>query len=165
MDFLGNSFLPVSLRCDLIYSMFIGQHDLCWCCVRNNLLYVIPISWHDFFPISVLFCATVPETFAPTLLRKRAKRMRTETGRADIVTEQELFKASFSQVLVETLVRPFGTSRCYHPLPSFLITGRFRNGCYRAYLTIDVVIYCSHLWSFGTSSLYIHKTNSWSISP
>ncbi|KAJ7071730.1 MFS general substrate transporter [Mycena belliarum] len=55
----------------------------------------------------LMLCLTLPETFAPTLLRKRAARLRAQTGRDDIVTEQELFKASFSQVMTETLVRPF----------------------------------------------------------
>ncbi|KAF7301058.1 MFS general substrate transporter [Mycena indigotica] len=55
----------------------------------------------------LLLCATIPETFAPVILRKRAARLRADTGRENIVTEQELFKASFSQILTETLVRPF----------------------------------------------------------
>ncbi|CCM05122.1 uncharacterized protein FIBRA_07330 [Fibroporia radiculosa] len=54
-----------------------------------------------------LFCCTIPETFAPTILKKRAARMRKETGNVNITTEQELFKASMSQILIETLVRPF----------------------------------------------------------
>jgi hypothetical protein len=41
------------------------------------------------------------------LLRRRAERLRKETGNPNITTEQELFRASFSAVLVETLVRPF----------------------------------------------------------
>ncbi|KAJ7683570.1 MFS general substrate transporter [Mycena rosella] len=60
-----------------------------------------------FAGVVLILCATLPETFAPTILRKRAARLRAETGRDDIVTEQELFKASFARVLTETLVRPF----------------------------------------------------------
>ncbi|KAJ7062878.1 MFS general substrate transporter [Mycena amicta] len=60
-----------------------------------------------FAGLVLLLCATIPETFAPVILRKRAARLRAESGRDDIVTEQELFKASFSQILTETLVRPF----------------------------------------------------------
>ncbi|KAJ7499821.1 MFS general substrate transporter [Mycena latifolia] len=60
-----------------------------------------------FAGVILLLCATLPETFAPVILRKRAAKLRAETGRDDIVTEQELFKASFAQILTETLVRPF----------------------------------------------------------
>ncbi|KAF7318168.1 MFS general substrate transporter [Mycena chlorophos] len=60
-----------------------------------------------FAGVILLLCGTLPETYAPTILRKRAARIRAETGRADIVTEQELFKRSFSQILTETLIRPF----------------------------------------------------------
>jgi len=50
---------------------------------------------------------TVPETFAPYLLRKRAQRIRKETGRSDIVTEEEVLKTSFASMLADTLIRPF----------------------------------------------------------
>ncbi|KAJ7250408.1 MFS general substrate transporter [Mycena rebaudengoi] len=58
-----------------------------------------------FAGVIVLLCATIPETFAPTILRRRAARLR---GRDGIVSaEQELLKASFGHILKETLVRPF----------------------------------------------------------
>ncbi|OBZ70128.1 hypothetical protein A0H81_09818 [Grifola frondosa] len=43
-----------------------------------------------FAGVVTAFCMTIPETFAPTLLRKRAERLREETGDPNIVTEQEL---------------------------------------------------------------------------
>ena len=63
-----------------------------------------------FAGVVTIFCMTIPETFAPVLLRKRAERLREETGNPNITTEQEMFQASFSQVLTETLIRPFRTS-------------------------------------------------------
>ncbi|KAJ6562912.1 major facilitator superfamily domain-containing protein [Mycena sp. CBHHK59/15] len=60
-----------------------------------------------FAGVVVILCATIPETFAPTILGRRAVRLRAETGRDNIVTEQELFKASFAHILSEALVRPF----------------------------------------------------------
>jgi hypothetical protein len=54
-----------------------------------------------------MFSCLLPETYAPVLLRRRAERLRKETGNPNITTEQELFRASFSVVLVETLFRPF----------------------------------------------------------
>ncbi|KAI0694403.1 MFS general substrate transporter [Cerioporus squamosus] len=60
-----------------------------------------------FAGVVTLFTMTMPETYAPTLLRKRAQRLRRETGDVTITTEQELFKASLSQIITETLLRPF----------------------------------------------------------
>lgn len=51
--------------------------------------------------------ATIPETFAPVLLKARAKKLRKETGDKNICTEQELFKVPFSQMMADTLIRPF----------------------------------------------------------
>lgn len=60
--------------------------------------------------IRLLFVALIPETFAPTILRKRAQKLREETGLSEYTTEQELFQKPFSELLVETLIRPFGES-------------------------------------------------------
>ncbi|EMD38027.1 hypothetical protein CERSUDRAFT_113138 [Gelatoporia subvermispora B] len=60
-----------------------------------------------FAGVITIFCATLPETFAPVLLRKRAAKLREETGDPSYTTEQEMFKLSLSQVVVETLIRPF----------------------------------------------------------
>lgn len=59
--------------------------------------------------------ATIPETYAPVLLRHRAAKLRKQTGDPNIMTEQELFRASFSEMLVETLVRPFRTHLIFCP--------------------------------------------------
>lgn len=61
----------------------------------------------NFYTYSLMFLAIIPETFAPVLLRKRAEKLRKETGIKDYTTEQELFQKPFSELLVETLVRPF----------------------------------------------------------
>ncbi|CAK5275989.1 unnamed protein product [Mycena citricolor] len=55
----------------------------------------------------LLLCTSLPETFAPTLLRRRAARLRAETGNADIMTEQELNGQSFADMMTDTLIRPF----------------------------------------------------------
>ncbi|TBU45176.1 MFS general substrate transporter [Dichomitus squalens] len=60
-----------------------------------------------FAGVIFLFTLTIPETFAPTLLRRRAHRLREETGDPNITTEQELFEASLSEIITETLLRPF----------------------------------------------------------
>ncbi|TFY65003.1 hypothetical protein EVG20_g5754 [Dentipellis fragilis] len=65
--------------------------------------------WVNMIFAGVMFIAiaSVPETFAPVLLRHRAKKMREETGNVNIVTEQELFPRPFADILIETLIRPF----------------------------------------------------------
>ncbi|KZT09290.1 MFS general substrate transporter [Laetiporus sulphureus 93-53] len=60
-----------------------------------------------FSGVSAALTCTIPETFAPALLKRRAARLRKETGNPNITTEQELFSASLSQIIIETLVRPF----------------------------------------------------------
>ncbi|KAF2631431.1 multidrug resistant protein [Macroventuria anomochaeta] len=55
----------------------------------------------------ILITFTVPETYTPTLLAKRAKKMRKETGDEKYVTEQDIDTRPFSQRLTLFLVRPF----------------------------------------------------------
>lgn len=62
------------------------------------------------FPFRTAFSCSIPETFAPVLLGKRAVMLRKETGDESIVTEQEIYGKSVGQLLVETLIRPFGKS-------------------------------------------------------
>ncbi|PCH37676.1 MFS general substrate transporter [Wolfiporia cocos MD-104 SS10] len=65
--------------------------------------------WINMIFAAVVFvlCCTIPETFAPVLLKRRAARLRKETGDPNITTEQDLFKASLSEIVIETLIRPF----------------------------------------------------------
>lgn len=55
----------------------------------------------------ILITFTVPETYTPTLLAKRAKKMRKETGDEKYVTEQDIDTRPFSQRLTLFLIRPF----------------------------------------------------------
>ncbi|KAJ1325046.1 Multidrug resistant protein [Microdochium nivale] len=55
----------------------------------------------------VLITFTVPETFAPTILARRARRLRRETGNAEYVTEQDLDTRPVSERLSVFMVRPF----------------------------------------------------------
>lgn len=54
----------------------------------------------------VLITFTVPETYAPTILAKRAKKMRASTNDATHVTEQDLDERPFTERLWIFLVRP-----------------------------------------------------------
>ncbi|PNS21654.1 hypothetical protein CAC42_1508 [Sphaceloma murrayae] len=55
----------------------------------------------------ILITFTVPETYAPTLLSRRAKKMRQETGDDKFVTETELDKRPFTERMGIFLLRPF----------------------------------------------------------
>lgn len=57
--------------------------------------------------VYILITFTVPETYAPAILAKRAKKMREKTGDKDHVTEQDLDIRTFSERLGIFLVRPF----------------------------------------------------------
>ncbi|RDW67807.1 MFS general substrate transporter-38 [Coleophoma cylindrospora] len=59
------------------------------------------------FVVWVLISFTVPETYAPTILARRAAKMRKETGESEHVTEQDLDLRPFSERLMVFLVRPF----------------------------------------------------------
>ncbi|KAM5347884.1 hypothetical protein ACJ41O_007708 [Fusarium nematophilum] len=55
----------------------------------------------------VLITFTVPETYTPTILARRARKLRESTGEPDHVTEQELDMRPLSERLRIFLVRPF----------------------------------------------------------
>ena len=63
---------------------------------------------------------TVPETYAPTILLKRARRLRKETGDNTYVTEQEIDRRPLKDELKEYILRPF--QLLFHELIVFLIT-------------------------------------------
>lgn len=49
----------------------------------------------------------MPETYAPTILARRARKLRKSTGDATHVTEQDLDLRPFSERLAIFLIRPF----------------------------------------------------------
>lgn len=55
----------------------------------------------------VLITFTVPETYAPTILARRAAKLRKETNEPDYITEQELDMRPLSERLRVFLIRPF----------------------------------------------------------
>ncbi|KAL5612607.1 hypothetical protein BROUX41_004298 [Berkeleyomyces rouxiae] len=57
--------------------------------------------------IWVLITFTMPETYTPTILARRAERLRRETGSEEWVTEQELDKRPIGETLVVFILRPF----------------------------------------------------------
>lgn len=68
-------------------------------------LYWIQLILSGFVYILITF--TVAETYAPTILARRAKKLRAETGEKDHVTEQDLDLRPMSERLRIFLIRPF----------------------------------------------------------
>lgn len=48
----------------------------------------------------------VPETYAPVILKRRAAKLRKETGNPNIITEQETRKLSLGEIARSSLIRP-----------------------------------------------------------
>jgi hypothetical protein len=68
------------------------------------------LYWIQLITSAVIFTVitfTVPETYAPTILAKRAKKLRKETGDEDWVTEQDLDMRPLPERLRIFLVMPF----------------------------------------------------------
>ncbi|KAJ5221354.1 spermine transporter [Penicillium citrinum] len=55
--------------------------------------------------IMIMVCL-IPETYAPVILKRRAAKMRKETGNPNIVTEQEQKKLSLGDIARTNLIRP-----------------------------------------------------------
>lgn len=60
-----------------------------------------------FAGLMLILTSLIPETYVPTILRRRAIKLRAETGDDTFVTEQEVHKRPLSEIIVETLIRPF----------------------------------------------------------
>ncbi|KZV75241.1 MFS general substrate transporter [Peniophora sp. CONT] len=72
------------------------------------------VGWRDIIWANLAFAGAVsalltfiPETYAPQILKRRARKLREQTGLDTYVTEQELFPRPFAEIIVETLIRPF----------------------------------------------------------
>ena len=70
---------------------------------RLDLFFWVNLAFAGF--ITVLVCA-IPETYAPVILKRRAQKLRKETGNKNIMTEQEKVKMSLSQIIHVVLLRP-----------------------------------------------------------
>ncbi|KAJ5755898.1 spermine transporter [Penicillium manginii] len=59
-----------------------------------------------FAGVILILVGSIPETYAPVILKKRAARMRKETGNPNIITEQEQKKLSLGDIARTNLIRP-----------------------------------------------------------
>ncbi|CAG8980160.1 hypothetical protein HYALB_00007399 [Hymenoscyphus albidus] len=73
--------------------------------LRWRWLYWIQLILAAF--VYILMAFTVPETYAPTILARRAKKLRESTGEKEYVTEQDIDIRPFRERLGVFLIRPF----------------------------------------------------------
>ncbi|QWU90053.1 hypothetical protein CA3LBN_004411 [Candidozyma haemuli] len=70
---------------------------------RYDLMVWVNMAFAGVMWIAMAF---IPETYAPVILKKRAQRLRKETGNNRIMTEQEATPMTFSEMLNNNLYRP-----------------------------------------------------------
>lgn len=70
---------------------------------RYDLLFWINMAFGGLGGLAI--CA-LPETYAPIILKRRAQRLRKETGDQSIMTEQEALKLSPKELIMTVLIRP-----------------------------------------------------------
>jgi len=59
-----------------------------------------------FAGVTWITSSIIPETYAPVILKRKAKRLRKETGNPKIMTEQEAQGLSLKEIIKSVLVRP-----------------------------------------------------------
>lgn len=59
-----------------------------------------------FSGVVLILVGFIPETFSPVILKRRAARLRKETGDRSIITEQEKYKLTVRDIIRTSLVRP-----------------------------------------------------------
>ncbi|OHE98457.1 major facilitator superfamily transporter [Colletotrichum orchidophilum] len=104
--------------------------------------------------IWILISFTVPETYAPTILARRAKKMRKETGDETHVTEQDIDMRPFSERLGIFLIRPL--QLLFGELIVFLISIYMSvlYGLLYMFFIAYPIIYQKHKgWSAGSTGL------------
>jgi MFS family permease len=87
--------------------------------------YLSPISWRWSFWTGLILCGitwpailAVPETHAPTILKKRARSLRKRTGDDSIRAPIEMEKTDIRHIVTVVLTRPFRMV-CFEPLVLF----------------------------------------------
>lgn len=106
------------------------------------------------FVVWVLISFTVPETYAPTILANRAKKLRKQTGSDEHVTEQDLDLRPFSERLIIFLIRPL--QLLFRELIVFLISlymSVLYGLLYMFFVAYPIIYQQGKGWSAGSTGL------------
>ena len=108
-----------------------------------------PLTAEQAFWIGTIFAAAswplfffFPETYGPTILKRRAKRLRKETGDERIVAPLELEKTDLNHIVTVILTRPLRMI-CFEPLVLF------------------TCLYLSYACKFQNEGLERGRPNTW----
>ncbi|EGR50883.1 uncharacterized protein TRIREDRAFT_75937 [Trichoderma reesei QM6a] len=102
----------------------------------------------------VLITFTVPETYAPTILSRRAKKLRQTTGDETYVTEQDIDERPMSERLTVFMIRPF--QLLFRELIVLLISlymSVLYGLLYMFFVAYPIVFQEGKGWSAGTTGL------------
>ncbi|KAL7809928.1 major facilitator superfamily domain-containing protein [Trichoderma gracile] len=102
----------------------------------------------------VLITFTVPETYAPTILSRRAKKLRQSTGDESYVTEQDIDERPMSERLTVFMIRPF--QLLFRELIVLLISlymSVLYGLLYMFFVAYPIVFQEGKGWSAGTTGL------------
>jgi MFS family permease len=89
----------------------------------SGFIAVVDWSWTFWIGV-ILAAATWPffyffqETYGPTILQRRAKRLRKETGNENIIAPLDLEKTDLNHIITVVLTRPLRMI-CFEPLVLF----------------------------------------------
>lgn len=106
------------------------------------------------FVVWILITFTVPETYAPTILARRAKKLRKETGNNEYVTEQDLDVRPFTERLAIFLIRPL--QLLFGELIVFLISlymSVLYGMLYMFFVAFPIIYQEGKGWSAGSTGL------------
>lgn len=77
-----------------------------WITVGSGRLDLFFWTNMGFAGVIMILIGLVPETYAPLILKRRAAKMRKETGNPNIITEQEQHKLTLREIARTSLIRP-----------------------------------------------------------
>ncbi|KAK9460730.1 major facilitator superfamily domain-containing protein [Lipomyces oligophaga] len=72
-------------------------------CGRLDIIFWVNLAFAGLMFVIII---AIPETYAPVVLKNRAKKLRKETGNPLIMTEQERLKQPLSEIIRTVLIKP-----------------------------------------------------------
>ncbi|KIK50280.1 hypothetical protein GYMLUDRAFT_51297 [Collybiopsis luxurians FD-317 M1] len=133
----------------------------------GGFIYVSGASWRWLFWVLTIFAGvcwvlivlTLPETYAPIILVKKARRMRKETGDSNYYAPKELDKKTLGQQVEHVLARPFRMLFEEPMLLAATVYMSFVYGClYLLFEAYPVVFTQGHGFNAGISGLMFLPT-------
>ena len=102
------------------YSWLLLLLALYWVLGISGFIFTVAWRWPFWAGVTMAglpcpFLLFMPETYAPVILKRRAQKLRKETGDASIMAPIELEKTDIGHIVTAVLTRPIRTI-CFEPL-------------------------------------------------